>query len=124
MSEDEINRIEMSEDEINMYTRVFTKEPQYGPRDDIDEPETVDKDEGDFRLIRDILESLLYSYSHQYQDKKDGMISNMTTIAKATGDLNIKRLIAYSVVFPRIMKEFNKVLLDELEERRRKKTSS
>ena len=122
-----MNDDEMTDDEINMYTQVFTKEQQYCPVVDLEpeltaapKTETQDKDEGDFSLIRQILESTLYYYSYQYQDKKDAMISNMTQIAKRNGDLNNKRLIAYCQVFRRILKEFNEILLNELEARRKK----
>jgi hypothetical protein len=64
---------------------------------------------------------MLYSYSHRYQDKKDKMIVNMTQIAKQLGDLNIKRLIAHCVIFPTILKEFNEILSNELEQRRNKR---
>jgi hypothetical protein len=36
------------------------------------------------------------------------------------GDMNFRRLIAYSVIFPRILDNFNMILLNEIEERRKK----
>jgi hypothetical protein len=42
----------------------------------------------------------------------------MTQIAEGLGDLNIKRLIAHCKIFPSILKEFNEILSNELEERR------
>jgi len=99
----------MSNDEVDRYTR----EPRYGSA--VEPP-----DEHDFNLIREILDDMLYSYSHRYQDKKDKMIINMTQIAKQLGDLNIKRLMAHCVIFPTILKEFNEILFNELEERSKK----
>ena len=108
----------ISDDEIDMYTRVFTKEPQYGPVVDIEgSTESEDKDEQDFRLIRNVLNDMLYYYSHKYQNKKEDMIRNMTQMAKMMGDLNIRRLIAHCEIFPRILKEFDQILLKELETR-------
>lgn len=66
---------------------------------------------------------MLYLYAHRYQDKKDQMIRYMTQIAKQTGDLNIKRLIAHCIIFPIILKEFNEILYNELEERKNKMTT-
>jgi hypothetical protein len=109
----------MKEDEIDMYTRVYTREPRYYPVVDVPGIE-VDKDEEDFRLIKGILDDMLYYYSHQYQNKKVDMLSNMTQIAKQMGDLNNRRLIAYCEIFPRILQEFSIILLNELEERRKK----
>ncbi|HVD07395.1 MAG TPA: hypothetical protein VNB67_03040, partial [Nitrososphaeraceae archaeon] len=83
--------------------------------------EIQNKDEQDFTLIREILNDMLYSYSHRYQDKKDKMIINMTQIAKQLGDLNIKRLMAHCVIYPTILKEFKEILSNELEERRNKR---
>lgn len=117
----------MSNDEVDRYTR----EPRYGS--EVEPPGTAagkkladlaeieDKDEHDFNLIREILDDMLYSYSHRYQDKKDKMIINMTQIAKQLGDLNIKRLMAHCVIFPTILKEFNEILFNELEERSKNK---
>lgn len=111
----------MNDDEIDMYTRVFAREPKYVPVVDIDDkPEIEDKDTQDFDLIKGLLQDMLYYYSYRYQDKKNDMISNMTQIAKQMGDMNIRRLIAYSVIFPRILDNFNMILLNELEERRKK----
>ena len=120
-----MNDDEMTDEEINMYTRLFIKEYNYGPVFDLvpdpnAPPEPEDKDKGDYELIRQILESILYYYSYRYQDRKDAMISNMTQIAERTGDLNNRRLIAYCQVFRRILKEFNQILLNELEERQKK----
>lgn len=117
----------MNDDDVDMYTR----EPRYGSA--VEQPglaaskklaelaEKEEKDEQDFILIREILDDMLYSYSHTYQDKKDKMIINMTQIAKQLGDLNIKRLIAHCVIFPTILKEFNEILSNELEQRRNKR---
>jgi hypothetical protein len=44
----------------------------------------------------------------------------MTQIAKQLGYLNIKRLMAHFVIFPTILKEFNEILSNELEERGKK----
>ena len=49
------------------------------------------------------------------------MIINMTQIPKQLGDLNNKRLMAHCVVFPTILKEFNEILSNELEQRRNNK---
>jgi hypothetical protein len=110
---------------------MYTTEPRYGTV--VEAPGTAaskklaelaekeDKDEQDFILIREILDDMLYSYSHRYQDKKDKMIINMTQIAKQLGDLNIKRLIAHCHIFPTILKEFNEILSNELEQRRNKR---
>ena len=117
----------MNDDDVDAYTR----EPRYGTA--VEAPGTAaskklaelaekeDKDEQDFILIREILDDMLYSYSHRYQEKKDKMIVNMTQIAKQLGDLNIKRLIAHCVIFPTILKEFNEILSNELEQRRNKR---
>ena len=119
----------MNDDDVDVYTR----EPRYGP---VVEPpglaaskklaelaEIEDKDEQDFMLIKSIIDDMLYSYSHRYQDKKDKMIINMTQIAKQLGDLNIKRLIAHCIISPIILKEFNEILSNELEERKNKMTT-
>jgi len=117
----------MNDDEVDTYTR----ELRYGP---VVEPpglaaskklaelaEIEDKDEQDFILIKSIIDDMLYSYSHRYQDKKDKMIINMTQIAKQLGDLNIKRIMAHCHIFPTILKEFNEILSNELEERKNNK---
>ena len=116
----------MNDDDVDVYTR----EPRYGS--EVEPPglaaskklaelaEIQNKDEQDFTLIREILNDMLYSYSHRYQDKKDKMIINMTQIAKQLGELNIKRLMAHCVIFPTILKEFNEILSNELEERKKK----
>jgi hypothetical protein len=119
----------MNDDEVDV--DMYTREPRYGTV--VQPPGTAaskklsqlaekeDKDEQDFILIREILDDMLYSYSRRYQDKKDKMIINMTQIAKQLGDLNIKRLIAHCVIFPTILKEFNEILSNELEQRRNKR---
>jgi len=78
----------MNDDDVDVYTR----EPRYGSA--VEPPglaaskklaelaEIEDKDEQDFMLIKSIIDDMLYSYSHRYQDKKDKMIINMTQIAK------------------------------------------
>jgi len=105
----------MNNDEVDMYTR----ELRYGPVVNMpDTPEIEDKDEQDFRMIISLLDDMLYTYSHKYRHKKDKMITNMTQIAEGLGDLNIKRLIAHCIIFPSILKEFNEILSNELEERR------
>jgi hypothetical protein len=117
----------MNDDDVDVYTR----EPRYGSA--VEPPglaaskklaelaEIEDKDEQDFMLIKSIIDDMLYSYSHRYQDKKDKMIINMTQIAKQLGDLNIKRLMAHCHIFPTILKEFNEILSNELEQRRNKR---
>lgn len=117
----------MYNDDVDVYTR----EPRYGSAHEPPDlaaskklaelAEIEDKDEQDFMLIKSILDDMLYSYSHRYQDKKDKMIINMTQIAKQLGDLNIKRLIAHCHIFPTILKEFNEILFNELEQRRNKR---
>ncbi|MEZ0268568.1 MAG: hypothetical protein ACAH23_00200 [Nitrososphaeraceae archaeon] len=119
----------MNDDEVDVDR--YTREHRYGPA--VDPPGTAEskklselaeienKEEQDFTLIREILDDMLYSYSHRYQDKKDKMIINMTQIAKQLGDLNIKRLMAHCVIFPTILKEFNEILSNELEQRRNNK---
>ena len=107
----------ISDDEIDMYTR----ELRYGPVANIfDTPKTEDKDEQDFRMIISLLDDMLYSYAHKYQDKKEKMISNMIDISKQMSDLNIKRLMAHCTIFPKILNEFNVVLSNELEARKGK----
>ena len=121
----------MNDDEVDVDR--YTREHSYGPT--VDPPGTAaskklsqlaeieNKEELDFTLIREILDDMLYSYSHRYQDKKDKMIINMTQIAKQLGDLNIKRLMAHCVIFPTILKEFNEILSNELEQRSKKSPS-
>lgn len=107
----------MNDDEIDRYTR----ELRYGPVvNTCDTPKVEDKGEQDFRMIISLLDDMLYSYSHKYQDKKDMMISNMINISKQMSDLNIKRLMAHCTIFPKILNEFNVVLSNELEERKHK----
>ncbi|MGB5090860.1 MAG: hypothetical protein WBN72_07940 [Nitrososphaeraceae archaeon] len=117
----------MNDDDVDVYTR----EPRHGSA--VEPPgltaskklaelaEIEDKDEQDFMLIKSIIDDMLYSYSHRYQDKKDKMIINMTQIAKQLGDLNIKRIMAHCHIFPTILKEFNEILSNELEQRRNKR---
>jgi hypothetical protein len=107
----------MNDDEIDMYTR----ELRYGPVVNThDTPKGEDKGEQDFRMIISLLDDMLYSYSHKYQDKKDMMIINMTNISKQMSDLNIKRLMAHCIIFAKILNEFNSVLSSELAERKQK----
>jgi hypothetical protein len=107
----------MNDDEIDMYTRELRYGPVVNTRDT---PKGEDKGEQDFRMIISLLDDMLYSYSHKYQDKKDMMISNMTNISKQMSDLNIKRLKAHCIIFAKILNEFNLVLSSELEERKQK----
>jgi hypothetical protein len=119
----------MNDDEVDV--DMYTREPRYGPAVElpgiaaskklVELKEIQDKDEQDFMLIKSIIDDMLYSYSHRYQDKKDKMIINMTQIAKQLGDLNIKRLRAHCHIFPTILKEFNEILSNELEQRRNKR---
>ena len=107
----------MNDDEIDRYTRDL----RYGPVVNIrDTPKAKDKAEQDFRMIISLLDDMLYSYAHKYQDKRDKMISNMTDISKQMSDLNIKRLMAHCAIFPKILNEFNVVLSNELEGRKQK----
>jgi hypothetical protein len=107
----------MNYDEIDRYTRDL----RYGPVVNIrDTPKAKDKAEQDFRMIISLLDDMLYSYAHKYQDKKDKMISNMIDISKQMSDLNIKRLMAHCTIFPKILNEFNAVLSNELEDRKQK----
>ena len=117
----------MNDDDVDVYTR----EPRYGSA--VEPPglaaskklaelaEIEVKDEQDFMLIKSIIDDMLYSCPHRYQDKKDKMIINMIQIAKQLGDLNNKRLIAHYHTFPTILKEFNEILSNELEQRRNKR---
>jgi hypothetical protein len=107
----------MNDNEIDMYTRELRYGPVVNMRE-IAEPE--DKSEEDFRMIISLLDDMLYSYAHKYQDKKDKMISNMINISKQMSDLNIKRLMAHCTIFPKILNEFSVVLSKELEERKQK----
>ena len=58
----------MNDDEIDMYTRELRYGPVVNTRDT---PKGEDKGEQDFRMIISLLDDMLYSYSHKYQDKKD-----------------------------------------------------
>lgn len=107
----------MNDEEIDMYTRDRDLHYVF---DSSDKAEIEDKDNEDFRLVKSILDDMLYAYSHGYKGKKEIMIGNMTQMVKQMGDLNIKRLMAHCVIFPRILNEFNTVLSNELEERRKK----
>jgi hypothetical protein len=76
----------MNDDEIDMYT---------GERDlhyvfDSSDKEEIEDTDQDFRLVKSILEDMLYSYSHGYKGKKEIMIGNMTQMVKQMGDLNIR----------------------------------
>lgn len=107
----------MNDDEIDMYTR----ELRYGPVvNTLDTHKTEDRSEQDFRMIISLLDDMLYSYAHKYQDKKEQMIGNMIEVSKQMSDLNIKRLMAHCAIFPKILNEFNVVLSNELEKRKQK----
>lgn len=103
----------MNDNEIDMYTA--DRDMHYA-FDSSDKAGIEDQDQ-DFKLVKSILEDVLYSYSHGYNGKKEIMIGNMTQMVKQMGDLNIKRLMAHCIIFPRILDEFNTVLSNELEER-------
>jgi hypothetical protein len=64
---------------------------------------------------------LLKDFAYNYESKKDRMIASMTYLAKGLSDLSIKRSMAHCHIFPTILKEFDEILFNELEERRRKK---
>lgn len=106
----------MNDDEIDTYTGERDLHYVF---DSSDKAEIEDIDQ-DFRLVKSILEDMMYSYSHGYKGKKEIMIGNMKQMVKQMGDLNIKRLMAHCIIFPRILNEFNTVLSYELEERRKK----
>ena len=107
----------MTDDEIDMYTRELRYGPVVNTRDT---PKTEDRSEQDFRMIISLLDDMLYSYAHKYQDKKEQMIGNMIEVSKQMSDLNIKRLMAHCAIFPKILNEFNVVLSNELEKRKQK----
>ena len=106
----------MNDDEIDMYTGERDLHYVF---DSSDKAEIEDIDQ-DFRLVKSILEDMLYSYSHRYNAKREIMIGNMIQMVKQMGDLNIRRLMAHCIVFPRILNEFNTILSNELEERGKK----
>jgi hypothetical protein len=104
----------MSDDEV-------TEEPRFGPA--VQPPgvsEIEDKNYEDFRLRRKFIMDMLDLNAYRYEERKDKMISSMTHTIKAMSDLWIKKALADCHIFPIILKDFSKILSDELEERKNK----
>jgi hypothetical protein len=105
----------MSDDEV-------TEEPRFGPAvlpPGVSEKE--DKDYEDFRLRRKFIMDMLDYNAYRYEERKDKMISSTAHSVKAMSDLWIKKLLADCRIFPSILKDFNEILSNELEERKNKK---